>query len=96
MVTTGLAWSSVIGLLQVLGALAYFMVSITQIIAALRERQSSTVVPRFIQLIFVPLMLLMSGIILFFNGWRLDPILQFQQLLLGILIGHLVLQDLRR
>ncbi|ASC71310.1 Ycf66-like protein [Halomicronema hongdechloris C2206] len=87
--------SSILGLLQALGSLGYFAVSIAQITTALRSRRLTEPVLRILQLIFAPLILLLSGGILFFNGWRLDPILQFQQLLLSILIGYLILLDLQ-
>ncbi|MGM3305711.1 Ycf66 family protein [Anabaena sp. WFMT] len=47
-----------------------------------------------IQLIFVPLIMLFCGFILLFQGWRLDPILQFGQFLLLILINYLLIKDI--
>jgi len=47
-----------------------------------------------IQLIFLPLLLSLSGLILVLQGWRLDPILQFQQLILSVLIFYLSLKDI--
>ncbi|MEA5549773.1 Ycf66 family protein [Anabaena cylindrica UHCC 0172] len=47
-----------------------------------------------IQLIFVPLIMLFCGFILLFQGWRLDPILQFVQFLLFILITYLLIKDI--
>ncbi|HYX13261.1 MAG TPA: Ycf66 family protein [Nostoc sp.] len=34
------------------------------------------------------------GIILFFQGWRLDPILQFEQFLLLLLIVYFTIKDI--
>ena len=34
------------------------------------------------------------GFILVFQGWRLDPILQFMQILLSILIIYLSIKDI--
>ncbi|WP_347277136.1 Ycf66 family protein [Coleofasciculus sp. FACHB-712] len=39
-------------------------------------------------------MLLISGIILFLQGWRLDPVLQFGQFLLFLLILYMILKDI--
>ena len=95
MVNVGLNWISIVGFLQVLGSLGYFVVSINQITTASRSRQSLELAFRILQLIFAPFILLFSGSILLFQGWRLEPVLQFQQLLLNILIGYLVLLDLK-
>ncbi len=95
MVDVGLGWSSILGVLHILGSVAYFVVSIVQITVAARSRQPANTVLRILQLIFAPLILLLSGFILFFQGWRQDPILQFQQLLMNILIGYLIFLDLK-
>ncbi|WP_199306177.1 Ycf66 family protein [Coleofasciculus sp. FACHB-T130] len=39
-------------------------------------------------------LLLISGIILFLQGWRLDPVLQFGQFLLFLLILYMILKDI--
>jgi hypothetical protein len=96
MVNIGLNLGSLLGLLQVLGSLAYFVVSIGQITAAVRSRRDTDIALRIFQFIFAPVMLLLSGGILFLQGWRLDPILQFQQFLMSMVIGYLVLLDLGR
>lgn len=83
-----------LGLLLILGSLIYFAISIAQITAA-RSQRNADITLRIIQLIFAPTLLLVSGCILFLHGWRLDPILQFQQFLMNILIGYLIFLDLR-
>ncbi|MDZ8238814.1 MAG: Ycf66 family protein [Nostoc sp. ChiQUE01a] len=45
-------------------------------------------------MIFTPIVLLLCGGILFFQGWRLDPILQIQQFLLSLLIIYLTIKDI--
>ncbi|WP_370588556.1 Ycf66 family protein [aff. Roholtiella sp. LEGE 12411] len=47
-----------------------------------------------IQVIFTPIILLLCGFILLFQGWRLDPILQFEQFLLLLLIIYLTIKDI--
>ncbi|MEH2200853.1 Ycf66 family protein [Nostoc sp.] len=47
-----------------------------------------------IQLIFTPIIMLLIGTILFFQGWRLDPILQFGQFLSLLLILYLSIKDI--
>ncbi|WP_350341317.1 Ycf66 family protein [Anabaena sp. PCC 7938] len=62
----------------------------------LRRSKSRNLILVFdiIQLIFVPLIMLFCGFILLFQGWRLDPILQFVQFLLFILITYLLIKDI--
>jgi hypothetical protein len=96
MVNVGLNFSSVLGLLQILIALVYFALSISQIVIAIRLRRDTDLVFRIIQLILAPLMLSLSGFILFFQGWRLDPILLFQQLLMNILLVFHILIYFKR
>ncbi|WP_397333882.1 Ycf66 family protein [Nostoc sp. FACHB-145] len=38
--------------------------------------------------------MLVSGIILMLQGWRLDPVIQFQQFLLLLLIIYLSFKDI--
>ncbi|MEH1978997.1 MAG: Ycf66 family protein [Nostoc sp.] len=47
-----------------------------------------------IQLIFTPIIMLLSGAILYYQGWRLDPVLQFEQFLLLLLILYLSIKDI--
>ncbi|MEH2370212.1 Ycf66 family protein [Nostoc sp.] len=38
--------------------------------------------------------MLLSGVILYYQGWRLDPVLQFEQFLLLLLILYLSIKDI--
>ncbi|WP_407897173.1 Ycf66 family protein [Scytonema sp. NUACC26] len=67
---------------------------IVWLVSRARRLNSSSLVLYIIQLIFIPIILLLSGFILIFQGWRLDPILQFSQLLLTLLILYLVVKDI--
>ena len=71
MVNASLNWASIVGIvLAVGGALLYFMRSFKPALA------------RDYDVFFAAVGLLCGGI-LFFQGWRLDPILQFGQFLLA-------------
>ncbi|MEH2080887.1 MAG: Ycf66 family protein [Nostoc sp.] len=39
-------------------------------------------------------MMFLCGVFLTFQGWQLDPILQFGQLLLSLLIIYLLIKDI--
>ena len=95
-VNIGVSFASYLGLLQALGALGYFAVSVAQVIIALKSHQIDDIVIRILQLLLAPLILLQSGAILFFNGWRLDPVLQLQQFLPSFLIAYLIFLDWKR
>ncbi|WP_442939864.1 Ycf66 family protein [Nostoc sp.] len=43
---------------------------------------------------FTPIIILLCGFILTFQGWRLDPILQFGQFLSFLLIIYLIIKDI--
>lgn len=92
----GLSFASLIGWLQVLGAIGYFAISVGQIIATSQAQRQSEQGFRIMQTIVVPPLLLLSGVVLIFNGWRLDPLLQFQALLITGLIGYLIFMDVVR
>ena len=71
MVNASLNWASIVGIvLAVGGALLYFM------------RNFKPALARDYDVFFAAVGLLCGGI-LFFQGWRLDPILQFGQFLLA-------------
>jgi hypothetical protein len=68
--------------------------SITQIINGVRSSTSSVnTILKILELTFYSSVLIFSGVILLFNGWRLDPILLFQQILLQIIGMVYVLQQ---
>jgi len=47
-----------------------------------------------IQAIIAPFILFLTGFILIFQGWRLDPILQFGYFLLNFLVIYLGVKDI--
>ena len=110
MANLGSSLTNILGILQMIGALGYFTLPIAQInfgtsfatylgflqiIGALGYYLALPVAQRSHR-VFAPFILLLSGGILFFNGWRLDPVLQFQQLSMSILISYLIFLDLKK
>jgi CHASE2 domain-containing sensor protein len=94
MVNTGLNWVSLLALLDVPLAILIFAMTLTLLVEAVRTRASSILIGLYItQGIIVPILLLLAGGILFFQGWRLDPVLQFAAFLLHIIIVILVVKD---
>lgn len=94
-------FGSFMGFTQVLLAVAYFVISIIQVVKSVRSRKSKSgkntdLIFRIWQLTFIPIILLASGLILLFNSWRLDPLLQFQQFLMMIVASYLISLDLMR
>ncbi len=89
-------FSSLLGLIQVLGSLGYFVISIAQLAKPGKSRKKIELIFRIFQLIFIPLMLLLSGIIILFQGWRLDPALLFQDFLMMIIVSYFVCLDIIR
>ena len=94
MVNIGLNISSLLGLLNIVVAIVYFTLTITKIIQVIRRAASASyITTKILELVWCPLALLISGVILLFNGWRLDPILQFQQILLESVVMFLFTKD---
>ncbi len=89
MVNASLNWASIIGLFLILSWIPLIVLTITSIT---RLSSSSGDFPfRLINLLGLLGIPPICGLILFFQGWRLDPILQFGQFLL---VFQLITQQL--
>ena len=90
MVNASLNWASIVGIILFLWGAFAGVLAIPQIIFNLQKRSDTTtaVIGKTLLIIFQGLGRLIAlplcGLILFFQGWRLDPILQFGQFLLAI------------
>lgn len=89
-------FSSLLGLIQVLASLGYLAISIAQFAQPAKSRKKNKLIFHILQLIFIPLILFLSGIILLFQGWRLDPVLLFQQLMMMIVVSYFIFLDIKR
>ncbi|MEQ8539865.1 MAG: hypothetical protein RIB93_20750 [Coleofasciculus sp. D1-CHI-01] len=94
MVNFGLNSATLLGLLDIFLSIAYLAISVALPIARRRDIGVTGIVLYIIQAIIAPLFLLMTGFILFFQGWRLDPILQFSYVLLNFLVIYLGVKDI--
>jgi hypothetical protein len=93
MVNFGFNGGSLLGCLDVILAIAYLAWSIFVVIARGREFGTVFVFLFVIQALIALGTLILSGLILIFQGWRLDPILQLGYFLLNILIIYVGLKD---
>ncbi|MDJ0557117.1 MAG: Ycf66 family protein [Microcoleaceae cyanobacterium MO_207.B10] len=84
MVNLGLNLTNLLGLLDILLALLIFNES--------RTKASSREAFDIMQWIFVPIAILLCGGIVFFQGWRLDPMLFFAMLLLHTILVFLLIK----
>ena len=90
MVNASLNWSSIVGLLVFVYGLAAAPLAFAQIFFTLQRRAdtSPAVIAKTLILFFQALGrafgLPVVGLIMFFQGWRLDPILQFSQFILAL------------
>ncbi|NES68366.1 MAG: hypothetical protein F6K24_25595 [Okeania sp. SIO2D1] len=84
MINLGFGFASLLALLDMLLALLILNES--------RKKASSREAFDIIQWIFVPIAMLLFGFILFFQGWRLDPILLFVMFLLHIVLVFLLIK----
>ncbi len=93
MVNYGFTLSSLIGLLDILLAVVF---TILPVVLAVQRRNTVRAlgVRLYVgQALLSPVILLLVGFSLVFQGWRLDPILSFSVLLLHILVIYLVVKD---
>ena len=85
MVNASLNWASILGIALVITWIPNLALSIKSISRV--SSSSSYYIFKLINLVGLITVPPISGAILFFQGWRLDPILQFGQFLL---VGHLI------
>jgi len=93
-VNIGINPASKTGIIQIVLSLFFLIFSVIQLLRNRNRATSFNLAFYLIQLVVVPIILGFSGFILVFQGWRLDPILQIQQLLLSLLIVFLLLKDI--
>lgn len=87
-------FATLLGLFDLLLALGSLALSITLIAKTKRLLEAAGTVIYAVQAVLATLILLTSGAILIWNGWRLDPILLFAVFLQHLLIIYLGLKDI--
>lgn len=93
MVNISLSAAGLLGLFDLIFSLLYLISSVVLPITRRQAIGELGIILYVIQAIIAPSILLLVGLILFLNGWRLDPILQFAFFLLHILILYLAIKD---
>lgn len=93
MINYGLSISSLLGLFDVILAIIIFIMTLSLISGNRGMQTSESIGFHTAQLIIVPLFLAIAGIILIFQGWRLDPILQIGVLCLQLVVTFLSVKD---
>ncbi|MDZ8029218.1 MAG: Ycf66 family protein [Nostoc sp. DedQUE11] len=93
-VNFGLNLAGLIGIIYLLLSIVYFLLTLAWLVQRGTRLRGWSLSLYIIQVIFTPIVLLLCGGILFFQGWRLDPILQIQQFLLSLLIIYLTIKDI--
>ncbi len=86
--------ASLLGLIYVVYAMFYLVLIVVLLFKRARRLGYWALVAYLIQLIIVPIIMFSCGLILTFQGWRLDPIFQLTQVLLAGLIIYLSLKDI--
>jgi hypothetical protein len=88
MVNFSLTPITLLALLDIVGSLFYLCLSIGSIIEGVRRSTSPVnTILKVLDMVFCPIFLLLSGVILCIGGWRLDPFLQLQQFFFHIIVG---------
>tara|TARA_B100001250_G_C19709002_1_gene748287 strand:- start:234 stop:728 length:495 start_codon:yes stop_codon:yes gene_type:complete len=91
MVNASLNWASIVGLVLILVWIPCLLTAIKGLNTFSSSSQNA--IPRLLFLVWSSLAPLICGIILFAQGWRLDPVLQFGQILLatGVVLQSLII-----
>ncbi|MDZ8108844.1 MAG: Ycf66 family protein [Nostoc sp. DedQUE12a] len=93
-VNFGLNLAGLIGIIYLLLAIVYFILTLASLVQRRSRLRGWALGLYVIQVIFTPIILLLSGVILLFQGWRLVPLLQFEQFLLLLLIIYFTIKDI--
>lgn len=93
-VNFGLNLAGLIGIIYVLLAIVYFILTVAWLAQRGTRLTGWALALYIIQVLFTPIIMLFCGILLFFQGWRLDPILQIEQFLLLLLIVYFTIKDI--
>ncbi len=94
MVNYGINLAGLLGIVYVLLSVAYFIIMMVLLAQRSSRLNGSALVFYLLQAIFAPILMFFCGLILVFQGWRLDPLLQLMQLLLSVLIIYLSIKDI--
>jgi hypothetical protein len=94
MVNFGFSPASLLGIINIILSFGYLISYIVFLITKRRALDGLGIILYLIQTIIASSFLLLVGLIVFFNGWRLDPILQFGFFLLDILVVYLAAKDI--
>lgn len=95
MVNYGFNPTFLLGLIDILAALCYLAISIYFIFnRVIRLTSLLDTIEKVGKLLVCPIALFLSGVILFFNSWRLSSILGFQQLLLHLIIYMAIAKEI--
>lgn len=93
MVNYGINSGSILGFFDLILAIAYLAISIALPLSRARELGNIAILLYVGQGIIAPASLLLVGFIHIFQGWRLDPILQFADFLVNLLLVYLGIKD---
>jgi small-conductance mechanosensitive channel len=94
MINVAISFASLLGLLDIGLAVFYLVISIAVPLNRRRMLDALGIALYIAQAVIAPVILLLSGVILFFQGWRLDPILQLAFFLLNVLVIYLGIKDI--
>jgi CHASE2 domain-containing sensor protein len=94
MVDFGFNAASLLGIIDIILSFGYSISCIVFLITKRQAIDGLRIILYVIQTLITSSVLIIVGMILFFNGWRLDPILQFAFFLLNILVVYLAVKDI--
>lgn len=94
MLNIGTTFAAIFGLIYLILGIIYPILTIVVLTKRSNELNSLAKVLYIIQAIALPIVFLLCGLLLIYQGWRLDPIFVVSQFLLMVLIIYLAFKDI--
>jgi hypothetical protein len=86
--------ASLLGILYIIFGIGYMIFMVFLLLRRANRLAGTAFVIYLLQALLIPGVMLLCGFIFVFHGWRLDPILQFAQFLLTVLIIYFSVKDI--
>ncbi|QIR37850.1 hypothetical protein HCG51_14775 [Tolypothrix sp. PCC 7910] len=93
-ISFGLNIASLLGYIYIIFGISYMAFMVFLLFKRASRLGSIAFVIYLLQALLIPSIMLLCGFIFVFQGWRLDPILQFAQFLLTSLVIYFSVKDI--
>ena len=96
MAKPGFPFTDLLGVIDIIASIYYLCMTVGNNKKGKTLSAPTNSLLKLWELFICPIALFLSGAILYLNGWRLDPLLQFQQLLFHLIAGVALFKQTRK